>query len=222
MAVPGELHGVLDEVDPPWAGSCVRSNSARFDVDDEGRRAALTVQEAVSQVEAATIAWFSVADSVDGACDAWVAEHPGDASEIRACQSALMLLQLAVVNELALVQRLETIVGTTALRAVPGWPTDDPARLEALAFRPGGQRDAGLIALLYAGTDDGPEPGDGTDDTPGAQPGGSGGDAGEAEDPGDQEYDETDEHLGVEPFEIVDVVGTVTDDAVERPDEAPA
>jgi hypothetical protein len=103
----------------------------------------------LESVEQATVNWFEVADGLEAALDSMVESQPDSESEIRACQSALMLLHTAVMNEIALLQPLELVVGNPRITDVPEWPSEDDARLEDAAFGRGG-----LVALLNLGTDD--------------------------------------------------------------------
>jgi hypothetical protein len=166
----------LDAIEPALRTVSDAVAHARIGFRADEQDLGLTAGGAIANVESAAESWFEVATALDRACEEWIIEQPRDTPEIRACQSALMLLQLAVVNELTLVQPLETLVDTVALIDALGWPTDQPASLATLAFSASGPRDAGLVALLYAGTDDGPdpEPDDSNAGDPATRPGDSG------------------------------------------------
>jgi hypothetical protein len=126
--------------------------------DEEGHE--WTAGDAIDAVETAAEAWFDVADTLDGAIDEAIAVadvlDQDVVSELRACQSALMLLHLAVLEELALVQPLEVVSEDLLLAAVPGWPGTEVAGLLDVAFGGAGASGTGLVALLSSGTDDGP------------------------------------------------------------------
>jgi hypothetical protein len=134
----------------------------------------MTAGEAIGTVETATEQWFGVADALEEAVDravtGLVVEDMDDRadieSELRACQSALMLLHLAVLNEIALVQPLEAVREDVRLSDLPGWPQAEVAHLVDVAFGESGARGIGLVALLSAGTDDGSESDDGSEPEP--------------------------------------------------------
>ncbi len=129
----------------------------------------MTVGQALEDVDAATRAWFGVADELSGAIDRMLGEEDesptgvSDLSEdevanVRACQLALMMLHLAVLADIALVQRLETLNENVTLGDLLGWPSADPEQLEAAAFGHSFRGSQGFVPLLALGTDDGEEP----------------------------------------------------------------
>lgn len=128
-------------------------SEARFDRSSDEPVAALTVSEALGTVEVAVSAWTSVADDVEAQLDAEarVAPPEGQAGA-RVRQGALMMLHIAVMNEVALVRPLELVAGDTLVVEVPDWPTEQAAHLYDAAF--GAPGEPGLVELLTIGTDD--------------------------------------------------------------------
>jgi hypothetical protein len=155
MAAPEEVRPQLDAIEEAVRGVIEAVNDARYDRRTDEPHSGLRVGEALARVEEATTHWFAVADELEGALDDVLERRPENESEVRACQSALMLLHTAVMNEVALVQPLELVDGDQRLADTPDWPAAEDAVLEEVAF---GRGD--LVALLYIGTDDdpGPEP----------------------------------------------------------------
>jgi len=127
-------------------------NDARFDRRTDEPGSGLGATQVLESVEQATENWFAVTDGFEAALDSMLESQPDSESEVRACQSALMLLHTAVMNEIALLQPLELVVGNPRIADVPEWPSQEDARLEDAAFGSGG-----LVALLNLGTDDGKE-----------------------------------------------------------------
>jgi hypothetical protein len=155
MAVPEEVRPQLDLIEGAVRGVIEAVNDARLDRRTDEPGSGLSVAEALGAVERASNHWFVVSDDLEAALDAVLARRPDDESEVRACQSALMLLHAAVGNEIALVQPLESAAGELKLADIPARPTAGGAGLAEAAFGRGA-----LLALLAVGTDDdaAPEP----------------------------------------------------------------
>jgi hypothetical protein len=158
MAAPRELHPLMDRVHPAIVSVAAAVDISRPGTQTDGPERARTVGEAIGSVEAAANSWFAVADALEAGIDLAIRDvvlvdlddQPEVLSELRACQSALMLLHIAVINELALVQPLEALGGDTQLQDVVPWASvDASAHLIEVALS-----ERGLVSLLYAGTDD--------------------------------------------------------------------
>ncbi|MFI4971091.1 MAG: hypothetical protein ACHP7H_00310 [Hyphomicrobiales bacterium] len=180
MAAPASLRPQLELIQPRLRGVIATVAAARLAYQTDEPDSSLTVGGAIAAVELATENWFEAADdleaAIDESIDALLVEFAGqddvaqfDAqSEFRASQSALMLLHVAVMNEIALLQPLEGEKEDLLVREVEGWPNDERAELESIALG-----DRGLVYLLFAGTDD--DDGDNPAGEDGDAPAGAGG-----------------------------------------------
>jgi hypothetical protein len=141
------VRGVVDAV-----------GDARYDARTDEPGSGLRVDEALARVEAASREWLAANDELVAALDVAAERQRVSESEIGAARSALGMLDVAVAAEVAIARRLEAVDGNPRLADLdlPNWPPDDPEILGPAAFGDRTVRNPGLVALLYAGTDDDP------------------------------------------------------------------